>query len=92
MSAESQSGEKHPTTEQALSVWSELGLPEPPPAIAGHAPPVEWTLLRRLARDELPDHAARMAYRLVFAYAEWKEAFAQILAEEPPNGGSATPT
>lgn len=92
MNAEQQPDGKRPITEQELSVWSELGLPEPQPAKAGQAPPVEWALLRRLARDELPELAARMTYRLVYAYAEWKEAFAQILAEESPSDDSRAPT
>jgi hypothetical protein len=64
------------------SLWSALGLPEPQLLERGQAPPVDWQLLRRLTRQELPDQAARMTFRLIDAYPEWNEAHAQIIVEE----------
>ena len=67
---------------QDFSLWAELGLPEPKPLADGRAPPVEWTLVRRLVRQELPERAARVTYGLIHTYPEWKSAHAQILVEE----------
>lgn len=67
---------------QDFSLWAELGLPEPTPIADGQAPPVDWTLLRRLVRKELPEQAARMTFSLIHAYQEWNAAHAQLLVEE----------
>jgi len=68
--------------EKSLSLWAILGLPEPVPHKDGTAPPVDGELLRRLVRQELPEQAARMAFRLIDAYREWNMAHAQLLVDE----------
>jgi hypothetical protein len=82
MNAESHREGEGQGIEQSGSVWAELGLPEPQPADSGQGPAVDWALLRRLVRRELPEQAARMTYRLIEAYSEWNAAHAQILIEE----------
>lgn len=71
-----------PDEQQDFSLWGELGMTEPEPLADGRAPPVEWTLLRRLVRQELSERAARVAYGLIHTYPEWKTAHAQVLVEE----------
>ena len=76
---------EHPHEEldaEEPSLWSALGLPKPQPLERGQAPPVDWTLLRRLTRQDLPEQTARMAFRMINAYPEWSEAHAQVLIEE----------
>ena len=63
-----------------FSLWAELGLPEPERLDAG--PPVDWELLRRLARQELPEQATRIVYGLIHRYRGWNDAHAKILVEE----------
>jgi hypothetical protein len=65
-----------------FSLWAELGLPEPEPLGEGQAPPVDWEILRRLVRQELPEQAARMTFRLIDSYSEWNAAHAKLLVDE----------
>jgi len=68
--------------EHARSLWSELGLPEMDPLEGGEAPEVDREVLLRLVRRELSERAARVVYRLIYAYANWNDAHTQLLVEE----------
>lgn len=82
MNAEHKGEEQDRGQPPDFSLWAELGLPEPKPLANGQAPPVDWTLLRRLVRQELPERATRMTFGLIHAYSEWSAAHAKILVEE----------
>lgn len=64
------------------SLRSALGLPEPQFQDESLAPELDRELLIRLARRELPEKYARLAYRLIHSFASWRNCYADLVAEE----------
>jgi hypothetical protein len=64
------------------SLWSQLGLPEPPYLDERREPPINRALLLRLIRRELTSEQARAVYWLVVSFVSWRDAHAQLVAEE----------
>lgn len=65
-----------------VTLWQELGLPEPRFEDERTAPAVDRDLLGRLVRKELSEDASRDVYRLIVSYASWRDAHAQVVANE----------
>jgi len=75
-----------------VSFWAELGLPEPQDWPEDLAPAVDRDLLLRLVRRELSDEATRGCFRLIQAFASWRDAHAEVLAAEFRRTRRAEPT
>ncbi|HVX12038.1 MAG TPA: hypothetical protein VHC22_12720 [Pirellulales bacterium] len=52
-------------------------------------PAVDRDLLGKLVRNELPEPAARAAYRLITMFKKWSVAHDEVLAEEARRRGSS---
>jgi hypothetical protein len=64
------------------SLWSQLGLPEPEYLDESRAPPVDRSLLLRLIRRNLSAEQARTVYWLIISFVSWRDAHAELVAEE----------
>lgn len=76
--------------ETRQSLWADLGLTEPEFIDDSLAPKVDDALLRRLVRQELPENVARAVYRLIYSFASWHHAHAQVVLEELKKSRQAT--
>ncbi|MEX2119897.1 MAG: hypothetical protein WD847_09915 [Pirellulales bacterium] len=62
--------------------WEALGLPPPVYEDERLAPEVDFKVLHKLVRRELPDQMAAAAFKLVYTFRSWSFAHARVLMEE----------
>lgn len=63
-----------------MSLWSDLGLPEPD--LRGGGPEVDVKIILSLIRQELPHQVVRTVWRNIMSWKAWHTAHSRVLLAE----------